>query len=58
MAILVGEILDAKWLKESMGVAAFGQDASEWDSRLFHAVKLAEIEDRRIEEARDNVRGN
>ena len=58
MVIMVNEILDMRWLKESCGAAMFGQDASEWDARLFHAVKLAEIEDRRVEAARDSVRGD
>lgn len=48
---LVTEILAAENVKTAMGAVVYGMDSSKWPSRWFDAVRLAEGEERQIENA-------
>lgn len=51
MNALAEEVIAAAAVRESSGAYPGGPDVNEWDARWYDAVKLARIEERRVDAA-------
>ena len=56
MEILAYEILSMQRVKDATGSVPFGHDTTKWPVKWFDAVRMAEIENYRFEDARDKMR--
>lgn len=57
MDTLVTEVFSMYRVKDATGAIVFGMDTGKWPARWYDAVRLAEAEDAKVEEARDKRKG-
>lgn len=56
MDALVTEVFGMYRVKESTGAVLFGPDTGNWPARWYDAIRIAEIEEDRVDTARELIR--